>query len=176
MNYYKILGINDNASNDDIKRAYKKLAIKYHPDKPGGNNEKFKLISQAFNILRDPIKRKQYDLGHLINIPKHEQSYDYFDKIFNIMNRHFIKSNMMDNDIYPPNFLNSLNSRVIKKSVSSISSVNGEKVTKQQIYTNINGKENKKSRVIRQNKSGIYVNENINGNKKSYYKSNKRIE
>lgn len=105
------------------------------------------MISHAFNILRDPIKRKQYDLGHLINIPKYEQSYDYFDKIFNIMNRHFIRSNMMDNDIYPPNFLNSLNSlnsRVIKKSVLSVSSVNGEKVTKQQIYTNINGKEDKK--------------------------------
>ena len=83
---------------------------------------------------------------------------------------------MMDNDIYPPNFLNSLNSRVIKKSVSSISSVNGEKVTKQQIYTNINGKDDKKGRVIRQNKLGIYVNENINGNKKSYQKSNKQIE
>jgi DnaJ family protein B protein 4 len=65
-NLYSILEIDINASIDDIKKAYRKLAIKYHPDKSTQeykivNEEKFKLISEAYNILSDPNKRKIYD-------------------------------------------------------------------------------------------------------------------
>jgi curved DNA-binding protein len=62
--YYKILGIERNASADDIKRAYRKLAIKYHPDKNPNNKaseEKFKEINEANEVLGDPEKRKKYD-------------------------------------------------------------------------------------------------------------------
>jgi molecular chaperone DnaJ len=59
--YYKILEINKNASQDDIKAAYKKLALKHHPDKNNGKDDMFKSISEAYSTLGDPEKRKQYD-------------------------------------------------------------------------------------------------------------------
>ena len=59
--YYKTLGIEKNASKDDIKKAFHKLAHKYHPDKKGGDAEKFKEINEAYSILSDEKKRQQYD-------------------------------------------------------------------------------------------------------------------
>ncbi len=59
--YYQILGINKTASKEEIKRAYRRLAHKYHPDKPGGNEEKFKEINEAYQTLSDDEKRGQYD-------------------------------------------------------------------------------------------------------------------
>lgn len=61
MDYYYILGVGRNASQDEIKRAYRKLAMANHPDRPDGNEEKFKKISEAYDILSDPMKRSQYD-------------------------------------------------------------------------------------------------------------------
>ncbi|MGB2632053.1 MAG: molecular chaperone DnaJ [Minisyncoccales bacterium] len=58
--YYKILGVEKTASADDIKKAYRNLAHKYHPDK-GGDAEKFKEINEAYQILSDKDKRTQYD-------------------------------------------------------------------------------------------------------------------
>jgi curved DNA-binding protein len=60
MDYYQILGVAENASQDDIKTAYKKLAMKNHPDR-GGDTQKFQEISQAYDTLGDDQKRQQYD-------------------------------------------------------------------------------------------------------------------
>jgi curved DNA-binding protein len=62
--YYKVLGINKNATEDEIKKAYKKLAFKYHPDKNPGDKkaeDSFKNISEAYAVLSDSKKRSQYD-------------------------------------------------------------------------------------------------------------------
>ena len=66
--YYVVLGVKRDASQDDVKRAYRKLALKYHPDKNQGDKkaeEKFKVAAEAYEVISDPEKRKRYDqYGH----------------------------------------------------------------------------------------------------------------
>ncbi|MDD5032595.1 MAG: molecular chaperone DnaJ [Candidatus Pacebacteria bacterium] len=59
--YYDILGVSKNAPKDEIKKAYRKLAHKYHPDKDGGNEQKFKELNEAYYILGDEKRRSEYD-------------------------------------------------------------------------------------------------------------------
>ena len=60
MDYYSILGVSKNATQDDIRKAYKSLAMKNHPDR-GGDSTKFQQINEAYETLKDPSKRQQYD-------------------------------------------------------------------------------------------------------------------
>ena len=67
--YYEVLGVSKNATDAELKSAYKKMAIKYHPDRQVGKSdeekkaaeEKFKEAAEAYDVLRDPQKRQQYD-------------------------------------------------------------------------------------------------------------------
>ena len=76
-NYYKILGIAKNSGEDEIKKAYRKLAKQWHPDKNPDNKkaeEKFKEISEAYDVLSDAVKRKKFD--DFINVSDKQRTYE----------------------------------------------------------------------------------------------------
>ena len=90
--YYEVLGIERSASQDEVKRAYRQLAVKYHPDKNPGDKEaeeRFKEVSEAYEVLRDASKRAQYDqFGHDVYVRGHRgggatvDPFDIFSQVF----------------------------------------------------------------------------------------------
>jgi DnaJ-class molecular chaperone len=102
-NYYDILGIDKNASEDDIKKAFRKLALKTHPDKNNGDDNEFKKINNAYEILSDPIKKEDYDNSlnnpfpnFHTNLNEHFSFNNLFNTVFNHIHNPF---NNKSNDI-----------------------------------------------------------------------------
>ena len=62
-NYYKILGVGEKVSNQEVKKAFRKLAKQHHPDSENGNEEKFKEINEAYQVLSDESIKKEYDIS-----------------------------------------------------------------------------------------------------------------
>ena len=119
QNYYDILNINKNATQDEIKKAYHKLALKYHPDKNKDIDaeKKFKEISNAYEILSNESKKSSYDNPY--DIYKHANF--NIDKIFSCFN---INSNISSN----------IGSNISMKSVQTIVQ-NGQTITIEKIVT-----------------------------------------
>lgn len=102
--YYEILEINKECDENDIKKAYRKLALKYHPDrnKEKEGEEKFKLISEAYQVLSDPQKRKNYDNGFYDFNDLNDFNYEPFEVFNDMFKQHmeFFKNDFGDyNDI-----------------------------------------------------------------------------
>ena len=95
IDYYDILGIEKTADETQIKRAYRKLAIKFHPDKNKAKNaeEAFKKVNQAFSILSDKTKRKNYDMfgtedgPGMTTMPEDFNPFDIFEQFFGDLGR-----------------------------------------------------------------------------------------
>ena len=78
--YYAILGLSKSANQDEIKKAFRNLVFKYHPDRNPGDKaaeEKFKKINEAYSVLSDPNKKAQYDAGGFQGQNSYQQNYRY---------------------------------------------------------------------------------------------------
>ncbi|MER3603335.1 MAG: hypothetical protein C4298_05965 [Thermus sp.] len=84
--YYATLGVSKNASEEEIKKAFKKLARKHHPDvsKDPGAEEKFKEINEAYAVLSDPEKRAAYDRGQEVGEFSWSDLFSLFEQVFGI--------------------------------------------------------------------------------------------
>lgn len=100
-NYYDVLGVQKNATADEIKKAYRSLAFKYHPDRNPGDaaaEEKFKKISAAYDVLGDETKRRNYDLGGYSENTYQQSQQTYQDFYNNFYNRQ--RQNQYQNQYY----------------------------------------------------------------------------
>lgn len=120
--YYELLGVQKDASEAEIKKNYKKLAMQYHPDKnkEPGSEEQFKKISEAYQVLNDPQKRHQYDLGGSGIFAQHNAShfqnpFDIFEQMFNMGGGHEIH-------------ISGLGGHNFSSSQTTIQIVNGKKI------------------------------------------------
>lgn len=83
MDYYSILGVAKNASQDDIKKAYRTLAKEHHPDRTGGDDVRFKQINEAYDTLKDPTARQQYDNPRTNTQQQYQYNTQNMNDIFN---------------------------------------------------------------------------------------------
>ena len=84
IDYYKILNVSKNSTAEEIKKAYKKLAVKHHPDK-GGNTDYFKKISEAYQVLSNPEKRRIYDNGNVFDNLYGQNEFTDANELFNFV-------------------------------------------------------------------------------------------
>ncbi len=101
-NYYRILGITPEASPEDVKKAYRHLAIKYHPDRNPDNpkgEEQLKTINEAYQVLGDEEKRRRYDFFYSLHIKNNATSNgeldDHFANIFRTLMNHGVNPRFM---------------------------------------------------------------------------------
>lgn len=97
MNHYQTLGVDKIASQDEIKRAYRMLAQKLHPDKPDGDIEQFQRVQKAYEVLSDPDRRDHYDRTGDENAPNYELiAYSRVAELFAMIIESDKKGNLID--------------------------------------------------------------------------------
>ena len=156
--YYKILGVNKSSSHDEIKKAYRKLAMKWHPDKNKDNkdeaNKKFKEISEAYQILGDENKRKSYDINgnmdfsnmNFVNPEDLFKNDDFLKNIFKEINKDLngygacSSFTMFNQHRHTPfDFINSISSSSFMGSSSSSKTIINNNKSREIITTTQNG-------------------------------------
>ena len=86
--WYEVLGVEEDATDRQIKKAFRKLSVKYHPDKNKGNKEaqeKFQLINNAYEVLGNPDKRVLYDAGGQKMVTQNEQNANQMDPLLRFL-------------------------------------------------------------------------------------------
>jgi DnaJ-class molecular chaperone len=188
MNYYKILGVSNDASLNDIKKAYRKLVIKHHPDKnPGKDDTYFKQIIRSYDVLKNSKKRKDYD-NYIINKnkPKREFKNDVY-KVNNLFNKMFYETRydmqnyfkkmqrIIEKEVPVEN--NRQYVRKVEQSISYNNLKDNTTIIKEHIKMNNNGNISENSRYVFHDNNKIKVIDNINGkNKKYVYYKNSIIQ
>mgnify|MGYP006136595557 CR=1 FL=1 len=145
--YYKILEVDKECEKEDIKKSYRKMALKYHPDKNNGDDSKFKELAEAYEILSDGNKRRQYDYNcsHGVNYSTFGHQFmnpeDLFKEIFKNSDMDVMMSGLMHPPVHHNNvsFDNMMNSFLspdfvfnnTSKSISSSTIIrNGKKIVR----------------------------------------------
>lgn len=151
---YKILEVSENASDEEIKKSYKRLAVKWHPDKNQDNREvaekKFKEISHAFSVLKDKQQKQEYDMMrkggysmgggkghnfHDFDFRSHDMGFDFYDNMF----KDFFKSSGFgdfsgfdrdDDGFFSSNFSSNFGGVGSTSTKTMTTIINGKKVTK----------------------------------------------
>lgn len=147
INYYEILEINKQASLEEIKKSYKKLAIKHHPDK-GGDPDYFNNISEAYQVLSDPDKRRIYDRGNIYDNLRGQNEFtspiELFNFVFNSYNPPGINnpfsSRINTNPLFTNNFSKQTsviisNGKKIEKTIEIKNGVKSQIITETDLIT-----------------------------------------
>lgn len=155
MDYYKILEVNKQSSLEEIKKSYKKLAVKNHPDK-GGDPEIFKKISEAYQVLSNPEKRRIYDNGNIYDNLRDQYEFTDANELFN-----FVFSTHNGFSTRNPRELNNLFSSRINISTNSLFThmtnlnIGGNNVNSFSKSTSITTKDGKKIETTTEIKNGV---------------------
>ena len=137
--YYKTLNISFGASDEEIKKSYKQLAKKHHPDSDGGSEEKFKEIQEAYEVLKDKAKKDKYDSMHnsQTNFSSKNNTYQNKSSSYSYTNGNPNSSNTTNNQANANSQSNTKNNDNNASSANNTQQANNQQSYQQKQYNDI---------------------------------------